>query len=438
MVGTLSPRGDPTTGASEVGQSMWLPRNCRAVVFATALMLGMGARMTMAQEADSTAIKALQEKTALLEQQKHLLEAERLRLEEERKLQEVQAGTSAAVQEAKRLQEETSLLNEKRNLINAYAPSLPTGLQGNISIGENQSIEANAAAYRTMRALVQVLVDSTVSPKVPPQGTVVFLSTDDQNALNTSYLFSADALLLKKAYEHHMPALEFVGVPELLIGVGALAKTASDIMALFRTDTEIKARSVTIPDEALIAECALRLPASTRYYLSGFPVYAVVAEPSLEILQSLEKARQDARERHQKELARLNSTKVTEERDKAANAATKQRLEARWSELETAFASFMQALRTRDAATGTTPMAQIVRGQWLREQLSREGTIGVTLRVLQAGGTYVIRKSFWKKAKLRQSGGIIIEYFLFDNTGKVLASGTADRVCEFPDLNVPQ
>jgi len=388
----------------------------------------------MSQQADSTELVALKGKIALLEEQKKLLEAERLRLEEERKLGELQAGPSAATLETIRTREQAALLIEKKNLINAYAPTLPTGLQGSIAVGDNQSIEANAAAYRTMREVAGLVADAL---KDHLGGIILFLSTEDHNALTTANLFEADAALLRKAYENHEPTKEFI-VQEILVGAGVLAKTASDIMALFRTDLEMKSRTVSIPDEALIAECASRLN-STRYYPNGFPSFALSPNAVVDALEPLEKARRDARLRQQMTLGQLDTqlAGAANDTDKKAASTRKQQLEARWTELEAGFNAFMQALRTRDAASGTTPLAQIMRGKWLGTQLANKGTTALTVKVLQSGGTYVLRKSFFKGTRLRQSGGVIVEYLLVDAEGKVLASGTIDRVREFANLTVP-
>jgi len=413
---------------------------CAIVIVVVAIaVLGTGVAMASDTE-EGDEIKALKAKIAVLEEEKRLLEAERLWLEEQKKLQDAQAGPSSTSKEAARLREQAALLTEQRNLINAYAPAIPAGLQGSISISDNQSIEAEASAYRTMRQ-VMTEIAKKIEAKVPASGTLLILTADDRAAVSTARLFLADMDLLKTAYENHAEAtLEGIPISAVLIGAGALAKTASDVMALFRTDTELKARAVSIPEEAVIAELAGQLTGRVLYYPAGFPAYAEGTTETVQLLAPLQEAREKANSRHRKSVAvlakKISETKIDDE--KAAATASKQALEDQWSAIEAAFSAFTNALRSRDATTGFTPLAQIIRGRWLQARLHAPDSeaFALTLRVLHSGGTYVLKKTFWKGTTLMQSGGIIVEYMLFDKDGILVKGGTTDRVREFSDLTL--
>lgn len=415
--------------------------NVRNIVIAFLISNLLYTGVVMADESkNAEKVQALKDEVELLLQETKRLETEKTRLEAEQKLAEAKAGPSADAQEIERLKERIELLTEQKNLVNAYAPSFPPGLEGKITLDSNQSIEATAVAYRTMRSLVPSIIER-LKTHLDGDTRIVLLTDIDKNALAAWELFSADLELLKNAYNKHIPKEEIAPVA-LLAGAGTIAKTASDLMALFRTDTEFKARTVTIPDESLIAEFANAFDDRVVYYSAGYPAWAGKTTPVVELLTPLNAARQEARARHQDRFDLLDkqAAEAKTDEDKSAIKVARTRTENQWADLEGAFTAFTKSLRERDTTTGATPLGQIARGYWLHDQFGESGkrTVGLSLKVLHAGGTYVLKKTFWNGTTMRQSGGIVIEYFLFDNTGRVLTSGTADEVREFPDLTIQQ
>ncbi len=353
------------------------------------------------------------------------------------------AGEPAEDPEAKALQEkiarleqQTKLLEAERNLARAAAPTLPAGYQGNISLDENQSIEVQVALYRTMREVADQLVGSLVN-SLPPDSAVVLLSEEDCNAIAAAQLFRFDLDALQRAYSRWgqraarrspiavrgftesrelLPALGTVG-----IGVEAVAKTASELMALFRTDTEFKSRALQMSDEALVAEVAARLGTRVAYYPAAYPVHAYECRELTDSMEGLENARDSANQ------LRLKLDAWTPGKKERTAALLEE-----WNALESAHAKFLESLRSRDSGTGLAPLSLVARGCWLDRQLARSGH-GLRVKVLHSAGTYIVKKNF-AGTKVKPSAGIIVQYMLFEPTGRLSASGTIDRARKFPQL----
>lgn len=415
------------------------------VLSAITSMLYMG--VTMAEETENAGeVQALKDKIELLNKETELLKAEKLRLEAQKSLAEAKAEPSAEAQEIEQIKKKIELLTEQKNLVNTYAPSLPKGLEGSISLDENQSIEAIAVAYRTMRKLAPTIAER-LKKRINENAQILLLTDIDKNALAARTLFNANLKLLINAYEEHLPeeqraaGIKFAPAA-LLAGAGTIVKTASDLMALFRTDTELKTRTVTISDKSLVAEFANAFSDRVVYCTEGFPAWASETSKIIEQLELLNNARQDARSRHQKWLDDIKNEAAgaKNDKDRPATIADQERIEAQWTDLESSSSALTKSLRERDTATGVTPLEHIARGHWLHGQLSdtEKQTVGLSLKVLYSGGTYVLKKTFFSGTTMRQSGGIVIEYLLFDKSGRILAAGTADEVREFPDLTIQQ
>lgn len=395
----------------------------------------------MAEEADSANENtALKERLALLDQERKVLEAERLLLEEQKKLGAARAGPSAVAEETLRLKERIERLKEEKSYISESSPSLPKGLEGSISVDQNQSIEASVAAYKTLNEVSLLIVDE-IKEFLTEDRAVLLLNDTDTTALSGWSVFIADLTLLTDQLKQHATAQEISGAA-LFSGVGTVTKAAADIMALFRTDTEFKARSVTISDEALIAEVGKALGKRKKFYPSVFPAWSARATEVAVHVSALRQVRDEAKARHLdrlKTIETLAATAATEE-DKAAVNAARIRLESKWAELDSSYTAISNSLAKRDPATGLTPLAQLARGLWLSEQLSgSDGATtprGLVLRVLHSGGTYVLKKTFWSGTTMRQSGGVIAQYFLIDGDGEILSSGAVGKVREFGDLTV--
>lgn len=395
----------------------------------------------MAEETDSAKeITVQKEKLTLLDQERKVLEAERLLFEEQKKLGDARAGPSADAEETLRLKERVGRLKEEKSYISESAPALPKGLEGSISVDQNQSIEASVAAYKTLEEVASSIGDR-IKASLNEKVAVLLLNATDTTALSGWSVFKADLALLTDQFKQHATAQEISGAA-LFSGVGTVTKAAADIMALFRTDTEFKARSVTISDEALIAEVGKALGDRKKFYPSAFPSWSAKATEVAEHVSALRQAQDEARARHRdrlKTIATLAATAATEE-DKAAVSAARIRLESKWAELDSSYAAISNSLAKRDPVTGLTPLAQLAKGLWLSEQLrgadKEKTTLGLVLQVLQSGGTYVLKKTFWSGTTMRQSGGVIAQYFLIDGEGKILSSGTIGKVREFSDLTI--
>lgn len=418
-------------------------RRRSTTLIASLITICLLTEVAMAQEpTKSPEVEKLEARIAELEKQKELLEKEKDLLDANRALEEAKAGPSSTALETEKLTERLALLVEQQKLVTALKPTLPQGLEGSITIDDNQFIEAQIAAYTTLqdaadeiaRRIAQTFKGAN-APKTgeaaasavdgtPADPSVTILVTgSDLEGLEALALLEKEVEALTNQLKNHAPDVADLGIDPLLV-VGPLLQTAADVAALFRTDTEFKARTIAIADEALIAAVAGRL-SGVRHYPGAFPS----SDWNLAMLRSLDDQFRAAKERHQKA---ISST--------PADELARKRIEGfvtEWEQLEPRYKAFRDALGTRDPQTGTTPLAVVSRAAWLRDALKKTPRV-VMLKVLHAGGTYVLTKRFWRGATLAQSGGLIVQFMVFDGAGQLLDAGTVQRIRTFANLEVAQ
>ncbi|MCA1733897.1 MAG: hypothetical protein LC732_09870 [Acidobacteria bacterium] len=248
----------------------------------------------------SEEMKRLEEKIATLEKQKQLLEKERGVIEASRLLENAKAGPSATSRETAKLTEDLALLAEKQKAINALTPQLPQGLPGSITLDDSQLLEAQIVTYQTLSSIAGEIAKEV--EKAGTGGAIVLVTQDDLNALAAVQMFETERELLRLDLERHAPEIAKLSLPAALLAIGPLVKTAADVMALFRTDTEFKAKSIVVADEAFIASVAGHLE-GVRYYPAVFPSNALDLQALINAMKPLEQEFTAAMARHQKQTA---------------------------------------------------------------------------------------------------------------------------------------
>lgn len=370
----------------------------------------------------------LEERIAELEKEKELLEKEKELVEAARALEQAKAGPTVTARETQELTERIALIAEQKKMLDELTPELPQGLAGTITLDDNQSIEAQIAAYETL-GVVASQIANRISPAKDASGKstdmtlsrTVLVTPDDVGAITALLLFEEEANALKKELKTHAPETVELGAESLLL-IEPLLKTAADVAALFRTDTVFKARTIAIADEALVAAVAGRLP-GVRLYPQAF----AGTEWSLGVLTEVDKEFTEAGKRHLKQISVENPDEISLKRIAG--------LTADWERLEPKYRAFRDALRARDPETGITPLSVLNKAAWLRTELARNPRV-VMLKVLHAGGTYVLKKRFWRGATLSQSGGLVAQFMVFDTAGQLMDGGTFQQIRTFDDLNV--
>lgn len=314
----------------------------------------------------------------------------------------------------KELAKETLLAQiaeQKKNALNAsLPPTTATAPDGKTEVDEKVLIEAQILAYRMLDNTATEIADA-VGAKV--KGPIVIHNSADLAALGAYRAFAGQMEVLAKDYAAVAPTGEeaLAGFAAGIVGVTAAVKTVIDLIALFRTDRQIKGVQIEIADLALASEVAGKLASKQRkVYISELYPLEIQTEHGKVVQAHLDKVRNAALAAAQ----RVNGLQPGTPKDEAT---------ARLKSLDTIRASF-EDLLTRVAGEGAgAVLGTLVRGAAVETVLA-EGHV-LYLKVLKAGGTNETKKNIFV-SNVQHSGGVIVNYVLFDKDGSVLLSSTVN------------
>jgi hypothetical protein len=290
-------------------------------------------------------------------------------------------------------------------------------------------------------------------------------------------------------------------IPEAFAAGSTFLRSFIDLAALFRTDTKIEGKSVTIDQNALVAEVLRRLKgdyASINLYNPGmFPPRTDSSSPTVTIIGELflfkkeadrlikiknqaKPAAQATLDQHKAELkayqdelemvesllekkknlqraydnehnpkiraklfaqiarvavqlgalktkaeleALIAASKITIQGDQAAVKSIDAAVKA-LTELNDRFQSFIDEF-LKVGANGTNTLALFIKSEDIDQIMNNDTSYWLEIRSVSAGGNNRTRKNliwFFAGARVDHSGGVILEYTLYDKTGAVVYS----------------
>lgn len=320
----------------------------------------------------------------------------------------------------KELEKETLLaqiaVQKKKALTESLPPtSAITPPEGKTEVDEKVLIEAQILAYRMLDTAATAIAN-VVTPKAG--AAIVIHNSTDLAAVGAYRAFAGQMDVLAKQYATIAPGP--APVPQAaaiagagIVGVTAAVKTVIDLVALFRTDRKIQGVVVDITDLALVSEVAGKLAANKKkvYVTELFPL-EIQTEHGATVQGHLDRVRDAAVAAK----LRVDALSAGTDKDKAG---------ARLNELDKIRAAFDDLL-TRVAGEGTGPvLGVLIRGAAV-ETFLKKGNV-LYLKVLKAGGTNETKKNIFGSSKeVQHSGGVIVNYVLFDTDGSVLLSSTVN------------
>lgn len=305
---------------------------------------------------------------------------------------------------------------------NAVLSSLPVPAEkppeGTTVVDDKVSIEGESLAYEALRVIASEIAQAI--GRLRAGSVVLSHGPEDGTALATFRAFDAEtrsslnrigSIAASEVRERR--AATAAAVPALAT-IGATARTLVDLLALFRTNTEIKGREFTIGDSALAAAVNHQIstnPEISVYYPSVFPLEARVdSSASANVWATIDRIRSDLR---------AASARVAALGEAGAHFA------AELTALESSQTALEMAITTLDPQTKETPLSKIIRGAALAEIVGPTGWL-VWLKVLRAGGAVRIRRTL-RGSKLSYSGSAIASYMIFSHDGRLVASNTSSR-----------
>jgi hypothetical protein len=308
--------------------------------------------------------------------------------------------------------------------------SLPTpetkALEGKTTIDDKMAIESYTLAYESLAKIAHKIA-MAVKAKNPQK--IFIHSEKDITYLLELRTFMAQIQVIRQAFKTATPPAPAhrAMVVESVIGAGTLAvtavKTLIDLIALFRTDTEIKSVEITLDDVALVASVANQLGPGIKVYdpailplglsSSSFTDSAVIKS-----LDDLYVARQSAQQAVATAVAGLADP------DPAALKTQADALKEPLAKAEALFQAFQDALLKVEEASGTSELARLLRAEILAAQLQEQDSYLLYLKIVKAGGSNRVTQNRLSGSKVTHSGGAIVTYILFHPDGLIASSDT--------------
>jgi hypothetical protein len=318
------------------------------------------------------------------------------------------------------------LAEQSKRLRDALPTPETKALEGKTTIDDKMAIESYTLAYESLAKIAHKIA---VAVKAENPKKIFIHSEKDINYLLELRTFRAQIEVIRQAFKTATPPAPNLRslVVESVIGAGALAvtavKTLIDLIALFRTDTEIKSVEITLDDTALVASVANQLGSGIKVYdpailplglsSSSFTDSAVIKS-----LDDLYAARQSAQQAVATAVAELADP------DPAALKAQADALKEPLIKAEALFQAFQDALLKIEEASGTSELARLLRAEILAAQLQEQDSYLLYLKIVKAGGSNRVTQNRFSGSKVTHSGGAIITYILFHPDGLIASSDT--------------
>jgi hypothetical protein len=352
--------------------------------------------------------------------------AEELKLEEEARVWKLKQEIAASKREA---------------AASAFPESEVKALEGNMTLDDNVQIEANIMAMRAMTNIAKQISDQIKTGNKDLKKIIIY-NQQDANSLLAYKVFMTQLTLLVLQYQQEiegklempsgvfdrgMQGLSTPLTPGLALGMGtSTVKSVIDLVSLFRTDTDIKGKEITIDESALVAELANELKSNSQiqvYHPLLYPIDVNPEEPSELLLLPMTlnylKSKAEAKiAEHQDKISIKDQAK-----DKSAIDELQRKI-AHLQALNGGVDKIIDNLMKVDETTGLNALTSLVRASNLNGLLEEGDGYILYLKIQKAGGNNKTTKNLFTGSKLYHSGGSIISYMLFDADGSIKLSKT--------------
>ena len=300
----------------------------------------------------------------------------------------------------------------KSALADSLPPSDVKPLEGTTSV-EGDVIETEILAYRMLRKLAAKI--ATDVEQATNGRSILIHSEADMTGLTAFRAFDQQMTHLADAFDELAPKKEeesALASPFIALVVAtAAAKTLIDLAALFRGDRAISGVPITIEDLALVSEVGGALARRKRkVFVTQLYPRAADSERiagALDVVRIRAAAAQD---------------RIAALPEESAERLLAQDRYARLDEGRRGYEDMIGGV----VAEGSNVLAMLVRGAGVNALLSQEpGASVLYLKILKAAGTNETRRTLLG-SNLKRSGGVVVNYIVFDVDGSILLSSTAD------------
>jgi hypothetical protein len=274
-------------------------------------------------------------------------------------------------------------------------------LDGTRTADGNGAIEPEILAYESLDSVagnIATFVHGKADGK-----PVVFHSEKDIAAATAFQSFRTQVANLTNALEDLAPPTRSAQAIAVAIGgVTLAAKAVIELLALFRTNVDIKGVAITPDETAFLAEVAGRLvERGTKVYIPSihpFPSDGAEVQTLLGKLQ-------------------------VEDQEAAARVKGDAQLKADYDALHAVVLALTAEL-SKASADGATLMATLLRGEGFAHAVASQEPLTLFLKIVREAGAIRLKRSLVPSKGIEYSGGVVVDYILFAHDGSVAAGAT--------------
>jgi hypothetical protein len=336
--------------------------------------------------------------------------------------------------EKQKLELELDIAKKKAELLRASLPKPETkALEGKISVDEKFGLPSQVLTYHAMRQIV-AQASRDLDASATSVSTLIVFSEKEIGAVAAYGSALAQIQALQNRYTTLLGAavaaapLAALLAPEI---AGTLLRSIADVAALFRTDVEIKATTVTVDKTAVVAELARALaetnPRRTVIYPPLYLPKQFFKDPqqSSELMKKLTALLAD-RARSAEMIAVFEAKSPKEQADDPQRSKITQ-LKAINEQVD----RLVTALSIPDEKTGLSLLTNLLKGELLRAMLADAATRILVVDVNASGGANKTTKNLFTGTKLFHSGGAVITVMMLDVNGAIGHARTYSAATEF-------
>lgn len=324
----------------------------------------------------------------------------------------------------------TEIEEEKRKRLRDALPKSETkALDGKTTVTE-LALPGQILAYSSASQVAKRLATDlqAAEPKMVAGSTLIIYSEREFGSVAAFHAVKGQIEAMQEGYENSLPQAEmlaFSALPAALLApevATTLLKSVADLMALFRTETEIKGFAVTVEELAVVSELARALPKAPTLTVIYTPAYLPVsflANPQNSDLVRKLSLVQRSRRRAGEIVAGFE--RLSEEDKKKHPLKDKIPILKALNEQTDKLSS---ALSTVDEKTGLNLLTVLLKAESLKNRLVDTNSHVLLLKVHLGGGSNKTTRNLFTGTKLRHSGGVIITAMTFDPQGAIAFSKT--------------
>lgn len=400
---------------------------------------------------------------------------------DEKKLAQSDSPELAALKAQKAILEEQAAMAESRKkIVSATLASEVKPLEGTVKIDADNPVESQILAYKSLNSVAQRIADKVAAKK--PARVLIHADTDLSGLLGfqafvrqlelihtqlTGEKEAAEATLID-ARQVAQGKIVAIAAPGLLMAplvIGAAIRSSIDLLSLFRTDVSLKYKDLTIGDLALVASVSGHLLEKNIdiYYPSVMPPGMFSKDSDvLNRLKEMDKAREaldgvhrnvtDLKAELKQQIETLNTEITTAAaanppQDVTSKKALRDRKQTALNELAasdarltaaaTAWTAFQSALIKADENSGLNALTRLIRAEKLATVAGADSHL-LLLKVAAAGGGHKTKRNLFYSGKVFYGGGAIVEFILFEPSGKMAAAATLPAYSGLIELKEPE